>query len=102
MPFATILDKLISFAGLGIVLYAYVPQIRHLLQEHCSAGISRRAYVLWLIAAAMLLVHSIMIRDLVFIILQCLVTALTGFILVLAKRYSGQTCPAHEQPAPNT
>jgi PQ loop repeat len=34
------LSQLLGLAGTGIVAAAYIPQIRHLIKEHCSAGIS--------------------------------------------------------------
>jgi uncharacterized protein with PQ loop repeat len=66
----TLKIKIIGLVGSGLVIWAYVPQIEHLIKEHCSAGISRRAYALWFIAALLLLIHAVMIRDTVFIFLQ--------------------------------
>ena len=44
------------------------PQISHLWTEHCSAGISERAYALWVLASALFLGHSIVIGDTVFMV----------------------------------
>jgi hypothetical protein len=43
----------IGDVGTGIVIGAYVPQIWHLWSEHCSAGISERAYALWVLSSAL-------------------------------------------------
>lgn len=82
-----------GFFGSALVIWAYVPQIKHLIQEHCSAGISLRAYVIWFIVALLLLTHAIIIRDLVFIFLQVANTALTLLILIFARKYKNGVCP---------
>lgn len=87
--------EIIGFLGSGLVIWAYVPQIRHLIQEHCSVGISRRAYVLWFIAALLLLMHAIMIHDTVFIFLQTANALLTLMILMYAGKYKDGVCPTH-------
>lgn len=79
--------EIIGFIGSGLVLWAFEPQIRHLVQEKCSAGISRRAYTLWSVAGLFLLIHAIMIRDAVFIFLQIVNVSLTLTILILAQKY---------------
>jgi uncharacterized protein with PQ loop repeat len=88
--------EIVGFIGTGLVIWAYVPQIHHLIKEHCSAGISLRAYVLWFIAAILLLVHAIMIQDATFIFLQTVNTSLTLIVLVFAKKYRNGICPAHK------
>lgn len=60
----------LGFLATGIVAAAYIPQIRHLLKEHCSAGISMNAYGPWCIASVLFLIHAAMIRDLVFDFVQ--------------------------------
>lgn len=84
-----------GFIGTGLAIWAYVPQVRHLLQEHCSAGISRRAYAVWLAADFLLLLHAAMIRDAVFIFLQAANTVLTAVILAYAEKYRNGVCPTH-------
>ena len=49
--------EILGIAGITISMLAYVPQVMHLGKEHCSAGISRRAWAMWLVAS--LLVRSI-------------------------------------------
>lgn len=87
--------QILGFIGSGLVVCAYIPQIRHLIKEHCSAGISRYAYVLWFVAGAFLLAHAVMIKDQVFIFLQTVNTLFTGIILVFAERYRYGLCPSH-------
>ena len=89
------LIEFVGFIGSGLVIWAYVPQIKHLIQEHCSAGISRRAYAIWFVAALLLLVHAVMIRDSVFMFLQAANTLLTLLILIFAWRYKDGVCPTH-------
>lgn len=91
----TLAVEIIGFVGSGLVIWAYVPQIRHLVKEHCSVGISRRAYVLWFIAALFLLAHAVMIRDVVFIFLQTANTLLTLVILIFAEKYKNGVCTTH-------
>jgi uncharacterized protein with PQ loop repeat len=88
--------EIIGFVGSGLVIWAYVPQIKHLIQEHCSVGISRKAYLIWFIAALLLLVHAIMIHDTVFIFLQIASALLTLVILIFAWKYKNGVCSIHK------
>ena len=87
--------QVLGFIGSGLVILAYVPQIRHLIKEHCSQGISRYAYILWLIAATLLLFHAVMIGDAVFIVLQIISALATGLVLFYAEKYKYGLCPTH-------
>jgi uncharacterized protein with PQ loop repeat len=53
--------SMIGYIGTALVIGAYAPQISHLWTEHCSAGISERAYAIWALAAAVFLGHAFMI-----------------------------------------
>ncbi len=78
-----------------MVIVAYVPQIHHVIKEHCSAGISARAYSLWFFASVLFLIHAPMIKDLVFIIVQ-IANLLPIFIIVVCiKKYEKQMCRTH-------
>ena len=81
--------------GTGLVIAAYVPQIWHLWSEQCSAGISERAYALWVWSSALFLGHSITIGDVVFMIRQLVNIIALAIILVLARRFRNQICTAH-------
>ena len=89
------LSQILGFIGTGLVVVAYVPQIHHLLKEHCSAGISIRAYALWFSASLLFLVHAIMIRDVVFISVQVGNVIAICIIWFLARRYEKDMCRVH-------
>ena len=86
---------MIGYIGTGLVIGAYAPQIWHLWTEHCSAGISERAYALWALASALFLSHSIIISDAVFMVTQLVNLVAMAIILVLARRFRNQICAAH-------
>ena len=85
-------------AGIAISVLAYVPQVVHLGREHCSAGVSGRAWAMWL--ASSLLVGALAVDrgDPVFILLQSSSLASAAIILFLAHRYRGMVCAAHALP----
>jgi uncharacterized protein with PQ loop repeat len=87
--------SVIGYMGTGFVVGAYAPQISHLWTEHCSAGISEGAYVLWALASALFLGHSIVIGDTVFMVTQLVNLVALAIILVLARRFRDQICAAH-------
>jgi len=89
------LSQSLGFAGTCIVAAAYIPQIRHLIKEHCSAGISIRAYSLWFLGALFFLTYAGMIRDIVFIIAQVLNLAAICAIVIYARRYENKFCIMH-------
>jgi glucose-6-phosphate 1-dehydrogenase len=68
---------------------------RHLIKEHCSAGISIRAYSLWFLAALFFLAYAGMIGDIVFIAAQVLNLAAICAIVIYAKRYENKLCIMH-------
>ena len=85
--------SVIGYIGTGLVIGAYAPQIWHLWTEHCSAGISERAYALWVLSSALFLGHSITIG--VFMVTQLVNMIALAIILVLARRFRNQICTAH-------
>ena len=89
------LSQIMGFTGTGIVAAAYIPQIRHLIKEHCSAGISIRAYGLWFLASVLFLVHASMIKDIVFVFVQVVNFAAICAIVIYCKRYENQMCLTH-------
>ena len=86
---------LIGYIGTVLVVGAYAPQISHLWTEHCSAGISERAYAIWVLSSALFLGHSIVIGDTVFMVTQLVNLVALAIILVLARRFRDQICAAH-------
>jgi uncharacterized protein with PQ loop repeat len=92
MPTAS---QLLGFGGVALGFIGYLPQILHLIGQECSAGISIRAYLIWLAAAVLLLIHALVIFDGVFILLQSLGACLDVTVIAFAARYQGRTCPLH-------
>lgn len=88
-------SQLFGFLGTTLAILAYLPQIIHLVKEHCSAGVSRSAYVLWFAASALLLVHALLINDKIFIALMTFNTAANAFIIFYAVRYEKNFCESH-------
>jgi uncharacterized protein with PQ loop repeat len=91
------LSQLLGLAGTGIVAAAYIPQIRHLVREHYSAGISIRAHCLWFVGALFFLACAAMIGDVVFTLAQVLSVVAICVIVILARRYENQFCPSHSR-----
>jgi len=88
-------SQILGLLGTGLVAVAYVPQIKHLIKEHCSAGISVEAYSLWFAASALFLTHAMMIRDLVFIFVQVLNLVAISIVVIFATKYKEQLCLIH-------
>lgn len=91
--------EILGIAGIAVSMLAYVPQVVHLGREHCSAGISRRAWAMWLVASLLVGALAIHRADLVFIALQFSTLASAAVILYLAQKYRGRVCEAHQTPA---
>jgi uncharacterized protein with PQ loop repeat len=89
------MSELIGLSGASLAGYAYLPQIRHLIQERCSAGISRRAFWLWLLASVLVTVHAVLLPALVFIVLGGIQIGAISVILFYSARYRGLVCPLH-------
>src|SRR5262249_7849918 len=51
-----------GFIGAGLAGAAYAPQISHLIRTRCSAGISRLAFGLWLLASSLVTPRAIAIH----------------------------------------
>jgi lipid-A-disaccharide synthase-like uncharacterized protein len=87
--------QVLGLTGAAIVAAAYVPQITHMAREHCSGGVSRRAWLLWMLASALTLSHALAILDVVFIVVQAVNIVAILLIIMLAKRYEQGTCASH-------
>ena len=57
------LFELVGIVGITIGATAYVPQVVHLAREHCSAGISRRAWAMWLASSLLIEMLAVHERD---------------------------------------
>jgi uncharacterized protein with PQ loop repeat len=81
--------------GAALAGVAYVPQISHLVRAHCSAGISRLAFEVWLLAALLTTARALAIHDGVFIVVGGIQIVATAVIMAYAIRYKDTPCPSH-------
>src|SRR5215471_19209806 len=93
-----------GFVGAGLAGAAYIPQISHLIRAHCSAGISRLAFGVWLLSSLLITARAVAIGAGVFIVLGVIQIVATALIVVCAVRYKDTPCPVHRprQPAVRT
>jgi uncharacterized protein with PQ loop repeat len=96
--------EIAGFAGAGLAGAAYIPQISHLIRARCSAGISRMAFEIWLLASFLTTAQAIAIHAGVFIVLGGIQIVATTLIMFYAARYKNTSCPIHvpRQPGPET
>ena len=87
--------EIAGFVGAGLGGAAYVPQISHLIRARCSAGISRLAFEVWLLASILTTARAIAIHADVFIALGAIQTVATALIMLYAVRYKNTPCPSH-------
>jgi len=85
----------LGLVGIAISVVAYVPQVLHLGREHCSAGISRGAWGMWLASGLLIGALAVSRRDPVLILLQITNLTSTAVILFLSWRYRGLVCETH-------
>ncbi len=81
--------------GIGVSMLAYLPQVIHIAKEHCSAGVSSRAWMMWLLSSVLIGALALHRHDIVFILLQASSLTSAAVILVLARRYRGMVCEVH-------
>ena len=96
--------EIAGFAGAGLAGAAYVPQISHLVRARCSAGISRLAFGVWLLASLLTTTRALAIHAGVFIALGGIQIAATALIMLCATQYKDTSCPIHlpAQPTART
>jgi uncharacterized protein with PQ loop repeat len=87
--------NLVGMAGAVIAGGAYLPQIVHLIKEHCSAGISRSAYALWLFSSILVTINAVYIHSYVFMALGAVQILSTAIIYTFSIKYKDQACPFH-------
>jgi lipid-A-disaccharide synthase-like uncharacterized protein len=87
--------EVLGLAGIVISVLAYLPQVVHLARQHCSAGVSGRAWAMWLASSLMVGALALHRRDPVFILLQVSTLFSATVIVVLVHRYRGMVCEAH-------
>jgi len=84
-----------GFAGAGLAGAAYLPQISHLVRARCSAGMSRLAFEVWLLASLLTTARAVAIHAGVFIMLGAIQIVATAFIVLYVTRYQDTPCPVH-------
>ena len=94
------ITEIAGFAGAGLAGAAYVPQLSHLIRARCSAGISRLAFELWLLASLLTTAHAVAIHAGVFIVLGGIQIVATALIMFYATRYKDTPCPVHVRRQP--
>ena len=87
--------EVLGVAGIAISMLAYLPQVVHLAREHCSAGVSSRAWTMWLVSSVLIGALAVHRHDPVFILLQVSSLTSAAAILVLGHRYRGLVCETH-------
>jgi uncharacterized protein with PQ loop repeat len=87
--------ELLGVAGISIGVLAYLPQVVHLWREQCSAGVSARAWGMWLTSSLLIGALAVHRQDPVFIGLEASSLASAAMILLLTHRYRGMSCEAH-------
>jgi lipid-A-disaccharide synthase-like uncharacterized protein len=96
------LFELLGIAGIVLSVLAYLPQVVHLARQHCSAGVSGRAWSMWLASSIMVGALALHRHDPVFIVLQASTLLSAAVIVVLVHRYRGMICEAHALAARET
>ena len=99
MTYLTV-TEIAGFVGAGLSGAAYVPQISHLIKARCSAGISKLAFEVWLLASVLTTARAIAIHAGVFIALGAIQTVATALIMFYAARYKNTPCPVHRSRRP--
>jgi len=87
--------QILGILGVAISVAAYVPQVVHLWREGCSAGVSSRAWAMWLVSSVLILALALHQREPVFIALQVINLASITVTLLLARKYRGMVCEFH-------
>lgn len=89
-------SEVVGLSGAVLAGAAYLPQISHLVHERCSAGVSERAFAMWLVASLLMTVHAVTIAAVVFVVLGIQQVVATGLVTLYCRRYRGQACPSHQ------
>ena len=88
-------SEVAGFAGVGLAGAAYAPQITHLIRAHCSAGISRIAFAVWLVASLLVTTRAVTVGEGVFIVLGVVQIVATILICIFAAIYKDSYCELH-------
>lgn len=91
------LIAILGSIGTALILLAYIPQIRHIYKEHCTGGVSVRAWSVWLIGTILIFIYAIDIRDSIFITIQSVNLIAVVTILLLINFYAKRVCHSKEK-----
>jgi len=92
----TDVPQILGFMGTALVAVAYIPQIVHLIKQHCAYGISIKAWAIWFIAAMLMLPYAIATQATIFVLLLLINGVATAFILVFSYFHQDRFCPKHK------
>jgi len=92
--------EILGVIGIAISVAAYVPQVTHMAREHCSAGVSSRAWTMWLASGLLVGLLAVQRGDLVFMLLQLSSLTSAAVIVLLARRFKGMACATHARAIP--
>jgi hypothetical protein len=87
--------EILGLTGIALSVLAYLPQVVHLARQHCSAGVSGRAWAMWLASSLLVGALALHRRDAVFVLLQLSTLVSATVILFFVHRYRGMICAAH-------
>jgi uncharacterized protein with PQ loop repeat len=93
------MPNLLGLIGAIIAGLAYVPQITHLTREHCTAGLSRGAFALWLLSSVLVTINAVYIHSVVFMVLGGIQILSTAIIFIYTNLYRDQVCSYHAMRA---
>lgn len=88
--------EFLAFLGTALVAIAYIPQIVHLIAKHCAYGISIKAWLMWLFAGLLILPHTIVSGDNVFIFLISTQIVAVSFIVAFSYFHQEKVCQEHK------
>jgi len=91
----TEMSAMAGFLGVEVSIIAYLPQIVHLVREHCSAGISPLAFGLWLVSSCLVTIHAAVVADWVFIALGSVQIVASLLIWVYGMKFRDSVCATH-------
>lgn len=94
---------LIALAGSLVSAAAYIPQILHLLRQHCVCGLSLKAWFAWLITTLLIVPHAVETEDTIFLVIQLMNALAIAFIFGFAFQHRNRLCRQHatsHQPPP--
>lgn len=89
--------EILGLIGATLIAIAYIPQIRHIIKEHCTGGVSLRAWLIWLIGTILILIHALTTEDLVFKIIEIVSLIAVLVILICIKVYGKRVCHSKEK-----